>query len=227
MERWEDFYFEGAKQGCLYRRWADHVLTTRIAFGSGPDGYRAESVIRFEPGTGRWDTSSYRQGPGLTEASARREDFGLPGTSLPSYGEYLLVADMIGSGTQAVEFFRLDDAAPAEPDSGAWARVSLAGTEDVLLTDGRRSLCDRFEVVQSARMRETVAGLPGRKDYALDAGAELVGVHWSAAGRVVKSDWRGAKSFLAPDRATATASLDRTLIDFLDAGYGARPAPAD
>ncbi|MCK6210338.1 hypothetical protein KZX45_07250 [Georgenia sp. EYE_87] len=196
-ERWESFHEAGRKVGALWRRFEDGVLTTRIAFplGDGED-YRAESVIAFEGDGVTWAAARYRQDPGGAAADVTRAAAGLGADTLPSFGEFRLVLDLLGSGADSVTFRRLDDADPAgEPRR---AVLSRAGTETVGLAAGPRQ-CLRLDLVVDG---------------------ERAGSHWADAGSVVKSDWLGAASYPEASAGEALAGLPPRIVGFLRDGFG-------
>ncbi|MPV36149.1 hypothetical protein [Georgenia subflava] len=197
FERWESFHQEGRKVGALWRRFDDGVLSSRIAFPLG-DGqtYRAESVITFQADGASWASASYRQEPGDVASALARTAAGLGEDSLPSFGEFMLVLDLIASGGEAVEFQRLDDADPAARP--ARAVLTWQGTEKVGLADGPRE-CRRLDLLVDG---------------------ERAGSHWADAGGVVKSEWAGAVSYPEATADDALAGLPPEIADFVRNGFG-------
>ncbi|ROR71825.1 hypothetical protein [Bogoriella caseilytica] len=200
MERWESFYLgAGAPQrGVLGRRYDHPELTTRIVFPIG-DGelFRAESVIRFEDDGQSWERAEYRQEPGGVSSAVDRDAAELGETTLPSYGEYLLLLDVVTREAQEPareEFLVLADSDPLA--GAATAAIAAAGTETVDVPGGRRE-CRRFDVV---------------------AGGRRTSSHWAADGVVVKSEWNGAESYLG-EREHVLAGLDEPILAFAISGF--------
>ncbi len=203
FERWEDFSFGGAKHGALYRRYCGGVLTSRIAFTEDDGTYRAESVIHFSDDGQSWVRSSFQSGH-TTEAigapaKVDREAAGLERNSLPSYGEVLLLLDMIASGSARADFLRLSDSEPT-PDNQVPSTIEAVGEETVQLETGFHSLAMRLEVKERSK---------------------LVAIHWTVGGELVKSDWNGAESFLVAGADEALRGLDGDTATFLTRGFSA------
>lgn len=195
-ERWESFHEAGRKVGALWRRFDDGVLTSRIAFPlDAGETYRAESVITFEADGASWAAARYRQEPGAVASAVNRTAAGLGEDSLPSFGEYRLVLDLLGSGAGAVTFQRLDDAAPTVRPRRAV--LSRRGTETVGLAAGPRQ-CLRLDLLVDG---------------------ERAGSHWADAGGVVKSDWLGAQSYPEASAEEALAGLPPLIVAFLREGF--------
>ncbi|WP_120002889.1 hypothetical protein [Nesterenkonia muleiensis] len=172
------------------------TLTTRIAFPleGEAEAYRAESVVRFQDDGESWQHYTFRQEPGTVEASSVRTEDGLGEDTLPSYGEYLLLMDVIGSGAASEQYWRIQDSDPsAEP---SLAEVRAAGIENVELPDGPQD-CRRYDILES--------------------GAR-VGSHWATAAGLVRSDWNGPVSFYQSKEAVLEG-LDPMISEFLISGF--------
>ncbi len=193
-ERWEGFYQGGRKVGLLWRRYTGPVLTSRICFPVDGGHYRAESVIRFDD-SGTWVSSAYRQRPGEVDVAVDRRTAGLDGHTLPSYGEFLMIQEMIASGAEQRSFGRLDDADPSATPSPATLRWRDTETVEV---DGRPQPARRLELLV-----DSVAA----------------GAHWEAGGRLVKSDWNGAHSTPGMPQVVQDG-LDATVVAFIRHGFG-------
>lgn len=202
MERWESFHVGGEnapKSGVLWRRYADRVLTTRIVFPVG-DGelFRAESVIRFQDDGESWERMEYRQEPDGAHAAVEREAAGLGEHTLPSYGEYLLLLDMVARDAQEVvreEYTALADSDPIG-SPGEEAAIEAAGTETVEVPGGGRE-CRRFDVL---------------------AGGRRTSSHWAADGAIVKSEWNGAESYPGEGE-DVLAGLGEPVVAFATSGF--------
>ncbi|MGO3151509.1 MAG: hypothetical protein ACTIJJ_02645 [Galactobacter sp.] len=179
MQRWEIVAINGNRVGGLWREFVDSTLTTRIGFRADPEqpNYLAQSVIRFQPDGEGWQRYRFRQDPGGVDVDCDRIAAGLPLNSLPSYGEYMLLLDVIsqreagasyGEATQT--YVRLQD---SDPTMSRPARIVVADT-DVIHVDGRQVEAERLEVLQ-----EDV----------------VVGRHWVAEDALVRSDWNGPVSW--------------------------------
>ncbi|WP_150460253.1 hypothetical protein [Nesterenkonia ebinurensis] len=172
------------------------TLTTRIAFPLEGDKevFRTESVIRFQDDGESWQHYAYRQEPGAAEASSVRTEDGFGENTLPSYGEYLLLMDVIGSGAASEQYWRIQDSDPSAKPSQA--EVRAAGIENVELPDGPQD-CRRYDI--------------------LEAGAR-VGSHWATAAGLVRSDWNGPVSF-HQSKEVVLGGLDPTISEFLVSGF--------
>lgn len=172
------------------------VLTTRIAFSldGESDIYRAESVIRFQDDGDSWRHYTFRQEPGAIEVGAVRTDDGFERNTLPSYGEFMLLIDMISSGASSEQYWRIRDSEPSA--TPASAEIRCVGIERVEVLDGPQD-CRRYDV--------------------LSAGNQ-VGCHWASSDGLVRSDWNGPMSFPQSKEVVLT-DLDPIITEFLINGY--------
>ncbi|WP_154796328.1 hypothetical protein [Occultella kanbiaonis] len=203
MDRWETFRSGTASSpeapdGALHRTFDDLVLRTRVAFPlAGGAHYRAESVIRFAHGARTWESATFRSEPDGRHSNVDRVSAGLDADTMPSYGEFVLLADLIASGEPAVRYIRLDD---SDPVGGAdRATLERQGTETVTPPGGTPLEARRYGVVVDR---------------------EQIGTHWVVEGRVELSDWNGATSVHVDSAATALAGLPDALLAFLREGFG-------
>jgi hypothetical protein len=206
MQRWEIFTIQGNRVGGLRREYADFVLSTRIAFRADPDdeAYLAESVIRFQDDGESWERFRFRQEPGGVDVDCVRLDAGLPENSLPSYGDYMLLLDVISEreagapyGEATESYLRLQD---SDPGTGIPAQIIAADT-DVIDAGSGPVEAERLDVLQEG---------------------VVVGRHWVVDDVLVRSDWNGPISM----RATADEVLadveraDPESARFLRDGFG-------
>jgi hypothetical protein len=202
MDRWETFHSgnsssRGAPDGALHRRFDDLVLRTRVAFPlAGGAYYRAESVIGFTHGARTWEFATYRSEPDRQRSNVDRVSSGLDADTMPSYGEFVLLADLISSGEPAVRYIRLDD---SDPVGGAdRATLERQGTETITPPGGTALEARRYGVVVDRQQ---------------------VGTHWVVDGRVEMSDWNGATSVHVDSAAQALAGLPDAVVAFLREGF--------
>lgn len=189
MRRWEKFILDGQRIGGLWREYSELSLTTRVAFRPERTSlpYCAESVIRFEPDGGSWAHYRFTQEPDGQRTEITRAEAGLGQDSLPSYGEYMVLLDLIGTGVPSRSYLRLQD---SDPGRSALTVMRRAGRE--FLPDGSGE-AERVEVVEDGA---------------------TVGVHWIRDAALVRSDWNGPVSSPA-ERDAVLAGLGQELVDFL------------
>ncbi|GAA4430306.1 hypothetical protein GCM10023169_33580 [Georgenia halophila] len=193
VERWESFHEGGHKIGGLWRLSEENDLFTRIGFSADGAIVCAESVITFT-GDGRtWVSSTYREEPGGVHVNVVREEAGLGEDTIPTYGEHMLVLDMIATGDDRRHVTRLMD---SEPNDAETVSLTWAGPARSDLPEG--------------------PGEARRLD--VRAGARRVGSYWVVDDEIVKSDWGGAESY--PGTADDVIDgLDPAVAAFLVDGF--------
>ncbi|CAM3505010.1 hypothetical protein OCAE111667_13100 [Occultella aeris] len=202
MDRWETFHSgsassPGAPDGALHRLFDDLVLRTRVAYPlDGDTYYRAESVIRFAHGARTWEWATFRSEPDGQRSNVDRLGSGLDADTMPSYGEFVLLADLITSGEPAVRYIRLDDSDPV--DGADRATLERQATETVTPPGGSPLEARRYGVVVDR---------------------EQIGTHWVVDGRIELSDWNGATSVHVGSAAKALAALPDAVVTFLRNGF--------
>ncbi|MEA5454293.1 hypothetical protein SPF06_06095 [Sinomonas sp. JGH33] len=191
---WESFWVGGVRRGALFRSFDGVRLTVRVAFDDGVGApFAAQSLLSVGPET--WDACAFRQEPGGLRTELGREAAGLGADTLPSSGEYLLVARIAESSRGGAEFGRIDE---AQPDAGpAPARVRRRPGGAIDFPDGRIRQAERLDVV---------------------AGGMRVATYWAVGGVVVRSAWAGALTFLCTE-AEALEGLDPGISSFLRQGF--------
>jgi hypothetical protein len=185
------------RRGAVFRRFDAGLLITRVAFDDGAGStFLCESLLRLTATGETWSGFRYRQEPGGLRSGARRDDLGHGPDTLPTSGEYLLVARLARSGTARATFRRVDEAEPAAP--AAPAEVHRRGAETIDVPEGRSLRAERWEVV---------------------AGGVRVGVWWSQDGGLVRGASAGALTFACREEA-ALGGLAAPLGGFLHDGFG-------
>ncbi|TDE98871.1 hypothetical protein EXU48_01330 [Occultella glacieicola] len=201
MDRWETFHSGRSgtleHDGAVHRLFDDLVLRTRIAFPiAGAEYLRAESVVRFAHGARTWETSTYRAEPEAVRAQVDRVSAGLDTDTMPSYGEFLLLADLIASGEPAVRYIRLEDSDPV--DGADRATLERQRPERVTPPGGTPVEAQRYGVVVDR---------------------EQIGTHWVVDGRVRMSDWNGPVSVHVDSAGAALVGLPEAVVTFLREGF--------
>lgn len=196
MQRWEVFTINDGKVGGLWREYADMTLRTRIVFliEGEAEPYRAESVIRFQEDGNSWKHYIFQQEPGGVNVSSVRTDDRLGENTLPSYGEFMLLLDVIGSGAESEQYQRIQDSEPSAVPGEA--EIRAAGIENVALPGGSQD-CRRYEVQE---------------------GGKVVGTHWATAEGLVCSDWNGPISYPGP-KDEVLDGLRPEILSFLRNGF--------
>ena len=183
--------------GAILRHVGPRSLRTRTVFRMGEDApvYLVDHVVDHDGDVRQWSRFSYDSPSSASEHSGTRDPDGtvhVNGTLAPeladavgAYCEHLLLAQMIGDGTDAVSYLQLDESEPeGDPQTAELHRRGIEATE---LLDGSTVDAERIQLV-----------LAGRSTNA----------HWCVDGVVVKSDWCGAQSFLVDDLDALCAGLD-------------------
>ncbi|WP_138442889.1 hypothetical protein [Sinomonas susongensis] len=197
-ERWDSFWVGGTRRGAVFREFDAGLLVTRTAFDDGAGSpFLGESLLRLSSSGETWSGFLYRQEPGGLRSGAWRDGSGHGPDSLPSSGEYLLVARLAPSNLATAAFRRVDEADPAAP--AAPAEVHRRAVETIDLPEGRSLRAERWEVV---------------------AGGLRVATWWSHDGRLVRGAAGGALTF-AFTEAAALDGLAEPLRSFLHRGFGA------
>lgn len=212
MERWETMYFDGRRAGFLLRTVKDGVLTTRTAFGGARAGehpagsaerFLSESAITLSPegGVRGWRSYSFQDSSAAQKVTVDRERAGLDADALPSYGEWLLLQDLVQQDRAEQTYVRLEE---SQAFTGEWtpspARILRRGVEPVQRPDGRALVADRVEVVTHGLVLST---------------------HWVDGQDVVMSDWGGpAVSVPVPSLADAVEGMDDNMTVFAMRGFG-------
>ena len=166
--------------GVILRHMEPRSLRTRTVFRMGEDApvYLVDHVVDHDGDVRQWSRFSYDSPSSASEHSGTRDPDGtvhVNGTLAPeladavgAYCEHLLLAQMIGDGTDAVSYLQLDESEPeGDPQTAELHRRGIEATE---LLDGSTVDAERIQLV-----------LAGRSTNA----------HWCVDGVVVKSDWCG------------------------------------
>lgn len=196
-EGWESFWVGGTRCGAVFRRLDAGLLVTRVAFDDGVGSpFLSESLLRLSADGETWSGFRYRQEPGGLRSGAWRDDVGHGPDTLPTSGEYLLVARLARSGRETAAYRRVDEAEPAAP--AAPAEVHRRGAETIDLPEGSGLRAERWEVV---------------------AGGVRVAACWAHDGELVRGASFGALTF-ACSEAVALDGLAEQLSGFLRTGFG-------
>lgn len=184
--------------GAILRHMDSRSLWTRTVFRMGADAplYLVDHVVEHDGDVRRWRRFTYDSpSSGSRHAGVRDADgtVQVDGTSVPDladavggYAEHLVVAQMLDGGQAVVSYVQFDEGDPGS----ATQEVELrrCGFEETGIPDGSTVHAERIQLVVAGR---------------------ATNVHWCVDGRVVKSDWCGAQSFLVDDLDVLCAGLDR------------------
>ena len=183
--------------GAILRHVAPRSLRTRTVFRMGADApvYLVDHVVDHEGDVRQWRRFRYDSPSSDSQHSGTRDPDGtvhVDGTPAPAlsdavgaYSEHLVLTQMIGGDTDAVSYLQFDESEPEEDPQAA--ELHRRGTEAIELLDG--------SIVDAERVQLVLAGRP-------------TNAHWCVDGVVVKSDWRGAQSFLVDDPDAVCAGVD-------------------
>lgn len=192
---------DAGRCGAILRHVEPASLRTRTVFRMGEDApvYLVDHVVDHDGDVREWRRFAY-DSPSLgIRHSGTRDPNGtvhVDGTPAPvlsdaigAYGEHLVVAQMLADGADAVSFRQFDESEPFEhPQPAELRRLGIEATE---LLDG--------SMVDAERIQLVVAG-------------RSTNAHWCVDGVVVKSDWRGAESFLVAGLDALCAGLDPEVV---------------
>lgn len=187
--------------GAILRHIEPRRLHTRTVFRMGEDApvYLVDHVVEHDGDVRQWrrfaydcPTSGSRHTGTRDRAGAVRID-GRPAPrltgALGGYGEHLLVDQLLRDESAAASYRQFDEGEP-ELDVQA-AELRRSGVEPTLLLDGSTVAAERIDLVVDGRGGNT---------------------HWCVGTVVVKSDWRGAQSFLVPDLDAICSGLDHEVV---------------
>ena len=213
FERWEVLVQEEQRVGVLYRSLESNVLLTRILIEDGVEPYKAESRVRLDAPAETWEVSWYKD-LGLDQAALmRREAQGLPASSMPSFGDVLMLMKAVESPEKTVAYWRLNESAPethqlakalpAEPNATI-QRVGQA--EQWSGRNGSAILTHRFE--------SRVDGV-------------LVATHWiNKDNELVRTQWgESLNSYRVPGDPSeagwlSLSGLGEGTVEFMTRGFG-------
>jgi hypothetical protein len=184
--------------GAILRHVGSRSLRTRTVFRMGADApvYLVDHVVHHDGDVRRWRRFTYDSPTSRSHHTGTRDPGGsvhVDGTPAPhlvdavgGYGEHLVLVQMIDDELDTVSYVQFDESEPGAATQEAELR--RCGFEETELLDGSTVEAERIELV--------VAGRP-------------TNTHWCVGGRVVKSDWCGAQSFLVDDLDDLCAGLGR------------------
>jgi hypothetical protein len=181
--------------GAILRHVEPRRLRTRTVFRMGEDApvYLVDHVIDHDGDVRRWrrfeydSPSSHHTGTRDADGAVHLDGAPAPALSdaICAYGEHLVLTQMLDDDADGATYLQLDE---SEPDEGVrTAELQRDRVEATELLDGSTVDAERVELVLDGRPTNT---------------------HWCLDGVVVKSDWRGAQSFLVDDLEALCAGLD-------------------
>ena len=214
FERWEVLVRDEARVGVLYRALESNVLLTRVLVEDDGEPYRAESRLRLEPGNGSWELSWYRDRNLGVAKLMRREPQGLPSSSMPSYGDILMLFKAIEDPGKQVHYWRLNEA--------DW---------DVQDANGHLGAEPNAHIQRVGALEQLpipLGAAVSTRRYEAWADGVLVATHWVDEGNeLVCTLWGGdLHSYRVPGTASeagwmSLSGLDDGTVEFMTGGFDA------
>ena len=189
---------DAGRCGAILRHRGSRSLRTRTVFTVGDDApvYLVDHVVDHDGDVRRWGRFTYDAPSSGCRRAGTRDSGGsvhVDGTPAPhlagavgAYGEHLVLAQMLDDELETVSYVQFDESEPGAPTQEA--ELHRRGVEEAELLGGAMVEAERIELVVAGRHTNT---------------------HWCVGGRVVKSDWCGAQSFLVDDLDALCEGLDR------------------
>ncbi len=189
---------DAGRCGAILRHVGSRSLRTRTVFRMGDEApvYLVDHVVDHDGDVRRWERFTYDAPGSECHRTGTRDTGGsvhVDGTPAPhladavgGYGEYLVLAQMLDDELDTVSYVQFDESEPGAATQEA--ELHRRGFEETELLDGSTVEAERIQLVVARRPTNT---------------------HWCVEGRVVKSDWCGAESFLVDDLDALCAGLDR------------------
>lgn len=213
FERWEVLVQEEQRVGVLYRCLESNVLLTRILLEDGVEPYQAESRVRLDALAETWEVSWYKD-LGLDQATLmRREAQGLPATSMPSFGDVLMLMRAVESPQAPVRYWRLNE---SDPDTHTLANQRPSEPNATIHRVGEAEAC-------SGRSGNTM--LTHRFESWADG--VLVATHWvDGDNELVRTRWSATlNSYRVPGDASeagwrSLSGLGEGTVEFMTRGFG-------